>query len=95
MLDGIYEVEGELKGLSDVDRRAQRQRLAKPLWQELRQWLELARRLVADGAAMAKAIDYTLSHWTALTRHENAAALIPFGDQFEQHAGFGLLLEAE
>ena len=73
----IYEVEGELKNLSDEERRAQRQRLAKPLWKELHQWLSLERRLVADGGATAKAIDYTLGHWVALTRHlEDGAVAI-------------------
>jgi len=73
----IYEVEGELKGLSDEERRAQRQRLAKPLWEELHQWLSLERRLVPDGGATAKAIDYTLGHWAALTRHlEDGAVAI-------------------
>lgn len=73
----IYEVEAELKGLSDVERRTQRQRLAKPLWNEFHQWLDLERRLVADGGAAAKAIDYTVGHWTALTRHleDGAVAL--------------------
>lgn len=73
----IYEVEGELKGLSDDERRAHRQRLARPLWHEMRQWLELERRMVADGSATAKAIDYTLVHWAALTRHleDGAVAL--------------------
>ncbi len=73
----IYEVEGELKVLSDDERQAHRQRLAKPLWEELREWLELERRLVADGGAAAKAIDYTLGHWVALTRHleDGAVAL--------------------
>lgn len=75
----IYEVEGELKELSDEQRLAQRQRqrLARPLWHEMRQWLELERRVVADGSATAKAIDYTLVHWAALTRHleDGAVAL--------------------
>lgn len=73
----IYEVEGELKGLSDDDRRAHRQRLARPLWHEMQQWLDLERRMVADGSATAKAIDYTRLHWAALTRHleDGAVAL--------------------
>ena len=73
----IYEVEGELKELSDEQRLTQRQRLARPLWHEMRQWLELERRVVADGSATAKAIDYTLGHWAALTRHleDGAVAL--------------------
>lgn len=73
----IYGVEAELKNLSDEERRAQRQRLAKPLWDELQQWLQLERRLVADGGPTAKAIDYTLGHWAALTRHlDNGAVAI-------------------
>ncbi len=40
--------------------RPQRQRLARPLWNELRQWLDLARRMVAEGSATAKAINYAL-----------------------------------
>ncbi|MFG6417006.1 transposase [Roseateles sp. DC23W] len=71
----IYEVEGELKHLADDERRVQRQRLAKPLWADLKQWLELERRLVADGGAAAEAIDYTLGHWTALTRHLDDGAV--------------------
>ena len=71
----IYGVEAELKDLGDDERRVQRQGLAKPLWEELKQWLELERRLVADGGAAAKAIDYTLGHWTALTRHLNDGAI--------------------
>jgi len=71
----IYGVEAELKDLSADERRAQRQRLARPLWEELRTWLELERRLVADGGATAKAIDYTLGHWSALTRHLDDGAV--------------------
>ncbi|MFG6417409.1 transposase, partial [Roseateles sp. DC23W] len=68
---------GELKGLSSEERSAQRRRLAKPLWEELHQWLSLERRLVPDGGATAKAIDYTLGHWAALTRHlEDGAVAI-------------------
>jgi transposase len=73
----IYGVEAELKDFTDEERRTQRQRLAKPLWDELQQWLQLERRLVADGGPTAKAIDYTLGHWTALTRHlEDGAVAI-------------------
>ena len=71
----IYGVEAQLKEFADDERRAQRQRLAKPLWEELQQWLRLERRLVADGGPTAKAIDYTLVHWTALTRHLHDGAV--------------------
>lgn len=73
----IYAVEAELKGMGDDERQAQRQKLAKPLWDKLKQWLELERQLVADGAAAAGAIDYTLGHWSALTRYlEDGAVAI-------------------
>ncbi len=73
----IYAVEAELKTMNDDERQAQRQRLAKPLWDNLKQWLELERQLVADGGATARAIDYTLDHWSALTRYlEDGAVAI-------------------
>jgi transposase len=73
----IYAVEAELKDMSDDERQIQRQELAKPLWDKLKTWLELERRLVADGGAAARAIDYTLGHWTALTRYlEDGAVAI-------------------
>ncbi len=71
----IYGVEAQLKELSDDERRGQRQQLAKPLWEELKHWLQLERRLVADGGPTAKAIDYTLGHWAALTRHLDDGAV--------------------
>ncbi|WP_255370180.1 IS66 family transposase [Roseateles sp. YR242] len=73
----IYQIESELRDLSDDERRAQRQQLATPVWDELHRWLQLERRLVADGGATAKAIDYTLGHWAALTQHlkDGAVAL--------------------
>ena len=71
----IYGVEAQLKELSDDERRAQRQQLAKPLWGELKHWLQLERRLVADGGPTAKAIDYTLVHWIAQTRHLDDGAV--------------------
>ena len=65
----INEIEGGLSGLRDYDRQAVRNDLAKPLWDKLRAWVEQERRLVADGGPTAGAIDYTLDHWAALTRH--------------------------
>jgi transposase len=71
----IYQVEGELIDLDDDHRQALRQELAKPLWDRLHEWLELERRLVVDGGATAAAIDYTLNHWQALTRHLDDGAV--------------------
>lgn len=71
----IYAVEAELKGMSNSERMSQRQQLAKPLWAKLKQWLELERRLVADGSSAAGAIDYTLGHWSALTNYLDDGAV--------------------
>src|SRR5262249_21688462 len=80
----IYEVEGELVDLDDEPRQALREELAQPLWDKLKQWLELERRLVADGGATAGAIDYTLNHWTALTRHLKDGAVPIDNNHLEQ-----------
>jgi len=71
----IYEIEGELAALDDAHRQAARQELAKPLSDKLHKWLELERRLVVDGGPAAAAIDYTLNHWKALTRHLDDGAV--------------------
>jgi transposase len=71
----LYAIEGPLTDLDDATRQAMRQALAKPLWDQLKVWLALERRLVADGGSTAAAIDYTLNHWTALTRHLDDGAV--------------------
>ena len=65
----IYHVEGHFAGMTPEQRLEGRQRLSAPLWQELHLWLRLERARVADGSRIAQAIDYSLNHWVALTRH--------------------------
>jgi hypothetical protein len=45
-----------------------RQEKSQPLVQTLYEWLMLNRQKVPEGSATAKAIDYTLRRWKALTR---------------------------
>ncbi|MCZ4313768.1 transposase [Comamonadaceae bacterium G21597-S1] len=45
-----------------------RKSIAKPSWDELHVWLQLERQRLPDGTTTAKAIDYTLRRWEALTR---------------------------
>lgn len=71
----FYAIEAGLAGLPDEERRQQRQLLAAPRWQELKVWLQLERRRVLDGGSAAAAIDYTLGHWAALTRHLDDGAV--------------------
>jgi transposase len=64
----IYAVEREVKGLSSEERLAIRQDKSQPLVQTLYEWLMLNRQKVPEGSATAKAIDYSLRRWRALTR---------------------------
>ena len=63
----IYRVEQAARELSVEDRLALRQTQAQPLWDEFFVWLKLERSRVADGSAIAKALDYSINHWAALT----------------------------
>ena len=46
-----------------------RQERAAPAADTLHRWLILHRQKVPDGSATAKAIDYSLKRWAALTRY--------------------------
>jgi transposase len=73
----LYKIERGVAELSNESRLAIRQQLAKPHWDELHVWLLLQRQQVPDGTKIAKAIDYTLRRWEALTRclHDGAVAI--------------------
>jgi len=71
----VYHVEAHLKGMTAEDRLDGRQRLSRPLWEELHTWLRLERSRVPDGSRIAQAIDYSLNHWPALTRHLHDGAV--------------------
>ncbi len=64
----IYAVEREVKDLSCEERLGIRQDKSQPLVQTLYEWLVLNRQKVPEGSATAKAIDYSLRRWRALTR---------------------------
>ena len=64
----IYDVEREVKGLDAAQRREFRQHNAKPVLDALHQWMSLQRQKVPNGSATAKALDYSLRRWVALTR---------------------------
>jgi transposase len=57
------------KELTSDERHAVRQTRSKPLWEELHVWLRLERARVPEGSAVARAIDYSLNAWEALTAH--------------------------
>jgi transposase len=55
--------------LDAMGRQRLRKLRARPIADALHQWLTLHRQKVPDGAATAKAIDYSLKRWEALTRY--------------------------
>jgi transposase len=65
----LYEVEREVRDLAPDERRRIRQIKAQPVADALNKWLQLQRQKVPDGSATAKAIDYNLGRWVALTRY--------------------------
>lgn len=65
----LYKVERAAKDLSATDRLALRQSTSKPLCDDLHAWLKLEQERVPEGSATAKAIDYSLNRWDALTAY--------------------------
>jgi transposase len=65
----IYRAEGQFADMDHQQRLAARKEITAPMWENLQQWLQLERQRVAEGGATAKAIDYSLNCWAALTRH--------------------------
>jgi len=64
----VYEVERLVKELDVEQRTAVRQEQSKPVLDALQQWMQLQRQKVPDSSATARALDYSLRRWAALTR---------------------------
>jgi len=54
---------------ADSASRLEARKTARPLADALHQWLRQQRQRVPDGSATARAIDYSLKRWAALTRY--------------------------
>lgn len=65
----LYEVEREVADLASEERLRIRQEKAKPAADALHAWLTAQRQKVPPGSATAKAMDYSLTRWAALTRY--------------------------
>jgi transposase len=65
----LYDVEREAPDLDVDQRRRIRQEKARPVADALHAWLTAQRQKVPTGSATAKAIDYSLGRWKALTRY--------------------------
>jgi hypothetical protein len=65
----LYDVERRIQDLKSHERQAVRQKSSRPVADAMHQWLTQQRQVVPNGSATAKAIDYTLKRWTALTKY--------------------------
>ena len=64
----VYEIEREVQALPAPERLQVRQQHSRPILDALHEWMVLQRQQVAGNSATAKALDYSLKRWTALTR---------------------------
>ncbi|WP_176026306.1 IS66 family transposase, partial [Robbsia andropogonis] len=64
----LYEIEREVHDLEPDERHERRQRRSRPIADALHTWMLLQRQQVSEGSAIAKALDYSLRRWEALTR---------------------------
>ncbi len=69
LIGKLYEIERAIKGHDCAGRHRQRQQHARPIADELHRWLTEQRQRLTKADATAKAIDYSLGRWSALTRY--------------------------
>jgi len=74
-IGGLYEIERETKDLPPDKRQDIRRVRAKPLAETFYQWMLAHRQKVPDGSGTAKALDYSLKRWEALTRYLDDGAV--------------------
>lgn len=65
----LYAIEAQGRQMTVEARTVLRQEQAQPLLQSMRDWLRRTRMTVANGGGTAKAIDYSLKRWQALSRY--------------------------
>ncbi len=80
----LYDIERQVKDLPADERRRIRQEQARPLVDTLHQWMLAQRQRVPEGSATAKALDYSLKRWGALTRYLDDGQLPIDNNRIEQ-----------
>ncbi|KAF0165625.1 MAG: transposase IS66 [Rhodocyclaceae bacterium] len=64
----LYQIEKRAMDLTADERRQVRQSESRPIAEALLAWMVAQRKLVHEGSAIAKAIDYSVNRWETLTR---------------------------
>lgn len=82
-MGGLYEIERQARNMSDEERWRIRQEKASPILDALHNWMLAQRDLVPNGSATAKALDYSLKRWVALTRYLEDGAVPIDNNQVE------------
>jgi transposase len=67
-IDALFAIERDINGLSSEQRLSVRAERSRPLLADLETWLRGERRQLSSQNDTAKAIDYSLKRWPALTR---------------------------
>jgi transposase len=67
-IDALFAIEREINGMTPQQRLAVRNERSRPLIAELETWLRTQRGKLSRKSETAKAIDYSLKRWPALTR---------------------------
>ena len=65
----LYEIEARGRAMTIDERTVLRREAAVPLLESLHVWLKTTRLTVAQGGGMARALDYSLRRWPALSRY--------------------------
>jgi len=71
----LYVIEAQSQGMDIPSRTQWRQQHAQPQLQSMHDWLLQTRVTVANGGGTAKAIDYSLKRWVALSRYATDGCL--------------------
>ena len=64
----LYDIERQAAQANAIQRCEIRRQRSRPVADALHQWMSQQRQKIPDGSATARAIDYSLKRWAALTR---------------------------
>ena len=74
-IKALYEIERRGTQLDTENRKSLRLTEAMPRWVSMKAWLFETRGCTANGGALARAIDYSLRRWDALSRYAESGDL--------------------
>jgi transposase len=79
----IYDIERVARSLDVEERTRLRALKTRPIMDTFHAWLALQRQKATDGTGIARAIDYSLNRWEALTRFVEDGSLPPDNNHIE------------